>query len=74
MQKIGLTWLSVITIFFAGFTVLNYRWNESWKLFWYDLKSGFSDTGYLYILCIGLLFLIITWGGVWYMAYITVSM
>lgn len=51
VRKVGVVLFSVLTILLGGLTALNYRWNESWRLFWYDFKSGFSSTGYLYVIC-----------------------
>lgn len=40
--------LTVLVIIIGGVTAINRHWNESWKLFWYDLKNGFSGFGWLY--------------------------
>lgn len=40
--------LTILAIILSGVTVINWHWNESWKLFWYDLKNGFSGFGWLY--------------------------
>ena len=56
MKKILTVLICTLTIITGGFTALNYRWNESWKLFWYDLKNGFSSIGWLYIVCMSVVF------------------
>lgn len=58
MKKIQTVLISMFTIILSGFTALNYRWNESWQLFWYDLKSGFSSIGWLYVMCMGVVLLL----------------
>ena len=40
--------LTALVILMGGVTLINYHWNESWKLFWYDLKNGFLGFGWLY--------------------------
>lgn len=41
--------LSILMVAAVGVTVVNRHWNESWKLFYYDLKNGFAGFGWLYI-------------------------
>ena len=40
--------VSVLVIIIGGMTAINWHWKESWKLFWYDLRNGFSGFGWLY--------------------------
>lgn len=48
-RKIRMTMiLSVLVMIAGGVTIINYHWNESWKLFWYDLKNGFLGFGWVY--------------------------
>ncbi|MBD5470160.1 MAG: hypothetical protein HDR19_03340 [Lachnospiraceae bacterium] len=52
IRNLGTAILVIAIIIISGITALNCRWNESWALFWYDLKSGFSSVGYLYVVCL----------------------
>lgn len=40
--------LNVLAVITGGVTVINKHWDESWKLFWYDLRNGFSGFGMFY--------------------------
>lgn len=48
--------LTALAITVGGVTAINWHWDESWKLFWYDLKNGFLGFGWLYTTALAVVF------------------